>query len=155
MALHRLSLTDFDEPAITLIALYSPLASYQLAFKLNQQLNSKFERKTDFQPFGNSFSFEYFNWKDQQKQAIWWLLRNKSLPIQQTSTAPSLFSTNPAVRTLVPEHKKADYFLKLGENENPQSVLTIIKSLPEIPMAYLLDTHKLKSKKHLIIDECQ
>jgi hypothetical protein len=59
------------------------------------------------------------------------------------------------INYLVPELKKADFLIKIS-NENQQldekKILNSIQAIPQIITAYSADLNKIRSKEHLIFN---
>jgi hypothetical protein len=59
------------------------------------------------------------------------------------------------IKYLVPELKKADFLIKIS-NENQQldekKILNSIQAIPQIITAYSADLNKIRSKEHLIFN---
>jgi hypothetical protein len=54
---------------------------------------------------------------------------------------------------LLPEFKKADYFLKIDNTEdtiNVTKIKTLLNTIDSISAVYTVDTNKIKSKNNLI-----
>jgi hypothetical protein len=86
------------------------------------------------------------------------LIQNKNEVIQQKKeNIPTLFSNiKMEVSTkvyLLPEFKKADYFFKIENLEEPMTVFQIqslLNTIDSISTAYIVETNKIKSKNNLI-----
>lgn len=160
MAIHKLDLGEFDEIDYYLIAIHTSLEDYRLAFFINQKLpinlsKSKNEIQISIKEGETKFSRYYYY--DTEKTLSWDLIQNKNEVIQhKKEVSQNLFSNiTLEVSTkvyLLPEFKKADYFLKIEDDETNtvSNIITILNTIDGISTAYSVDTNKIKSKNNLI-----
>jgi hypothetical protein len=158
MAIHKLSLEDFDEADYGLLAIHSIYEDYRLAYKINQKLGvSLFKNDKDISVNmqGNTVFFPRFTYTDQENILIWDLVQNSQVLEQQLQKkAVDLFDNNNFSRKiyLVSELSKADFLLKI--ELNTATVLTeIIKKINKIDAVsavYQVNINELKSKNNLI-----
>ncbi|WP_310554589.1 IPExxxVDY family protein [Flavobacterium sp.] len=158
MAIHKLHLEDFDEIDYNLIAIYSSLEDYKLAFKLNQNLDILLSKNSIEIPIEVQEKVAYFSrftFEDEEKMMVWDLIQNKQeiqLPVQ-TSTV-NLFENKNITRrvALVSELKKVDYFLKIEYNSQCKitDIVDNINKIDSISAVYEINTDKIKSKNNLI-----
>jgi hypothetical protein len=160
MAIHRLDLGDFDEIDYYLIAIHTSLEDYRLAFFINQKLpinlsKSKNEIQISIKEGDTKFSRYYYY--DVEKTLSWNLIQNKNEVIQQKKEESQNLFSNIALEVatkvyLLPEFKKADYFLKIENEEtiNVSNIIQILNTIDGIATTYIIDTHKIKSKNNLI-----
>jgi hypothetical protein len=152
MAVHKIT-DDFYEDTFTLLALHSSMEDYAIVYALNLCLKSRFKRSSQDLDISDHISFPIFEWKDDSNDSYWTLITNYS--VQEDNLVRSgLFENEPSYTThhLVPEHKDADYLLKVEhddfnlEKDTVKQLLTV----PSIITAYVLDVDQLKSKSNLI-----
>jgi hypothetical protein len=162
MAIHKLDLGEFDEIDYHLIAIHTSLEDYRLAYFINQKLpinlgKNKNEIQINIKEGETKFSRFYYH--DVEKGISWNLIQNKNEVIQQKNDTRqnNLFSNiNMEVSTkvyLLPEFKKADYFLKIENLEddlNVTHIQALLNTIDNISTAYTIETNKIKSKNNLI-----
>ena len=161
MAIHKLDLGEFDEIDYHLIAIHTSLEDYRLAYFINQKLpinlgKSKDEVQINIKEGETKFSRFYYY--DSENEISWNLIQNKNEVTQQKKDAiQNLFSnTTLEISTkvyLLPEFKKADYFLKIENTEdtmNLPKIKTILNTIDSISAIYTVDTNQIKSKNNLI-----
>lgn len=152
MAVHKI-IDDFYEDSFTLLAIHSSMEDYALVYALNLCLKANFKRSSEDLDISDHISFPIFEWKDDNNDNYWTLITNNSLE-EDNVTRGDLFENEPSFikHHLVPEHKDADFLLKIEhddfnlEKDTVKQVLTI----PKIITAYVLDVDQLKSKNNLI-----
>lgn len=158
MAIHKLQLEDFDQIDYDLIAIYTTLEDYRLAFKINQQLDILLSKNSNEIPIEISkqiASFSRFTYEDEQKQMNWDLIQNKQelmLPVPTKNT--SLFEDKMVATqvSLITELRKVDYLLKI-EHENQiqiKDIISKLKKMDVISTVYEVDAKDIKSKNNLI-----
>jgi len=162
MAIHKLDLGEFDEIDYHLIAIHTSLEDYRLAYFINQKLpinlgKNKNEIQINIKEGETKFSRFYYH--DAEKGISWNLIQNKNEVIQQKNDnrQNNLFSNiSMEVSTkvyLLPEFKKADYFLKienLEDDSNVTAIQVLLNTIDSISTAYTVETNKIKSKNNLI-----
>jgi hypothetical protein len=161
MAIHKLDLGEFDEIDYYLIAIHTSLEDYRLAFFINQLLPinlSKSKNEIQINIEEGETNFSRFYYYDNEKAIAWNLIQNKNEVIQyKKGINQNLFSNvTMEVSTkvfLLPEFKKADYFLKIENIEDTTSVSTIqtiLNKIDNISALYTVDINQIKSKNNLI-----
>lgn len=142
-----------------ILAIYSGLPSYRLAFLINTCLFSQLKREKDLD-FYKDVKFPYFFFEDEVLQIEYRLIKNKTSQIStkeavEASALNSLFNESTAVEEtfyVLPEYKEVDYFLVLdgefGDNQLAHIEQEITK-LEEILSAYYIPFENIKSKTHL------
>lgn len=150
----------FDEvDAKFILAIYSGLPSYRLAFLINTCLFSQLKREKDLD-FYKDVKFPYFFFEDEVLQIEYRLIKNKTSQIStkepvQASPLNSLFNESTAVEEtfyVLPEYKEVDYFLVLDGEFGDDQLAHIeqeITKLEEILSAYYIPFENIKSKTHL------
>src|SRR5690349_11802670 len=130
MAIHRLSIDEFDEINYDLIAIHTSLEGYRLAYFINQKLPVLLGKNADeiaaSTKEGDTW-FSRFTYENDETETAWNLIQNKNdikVPRKKPTTADLFAVADVNTRVyLLPEFKKVDYFLKV---ENA------IESTPEI-----------------------
>ncbi len=159
MAIHKLSIDDFDEVNYELIAIRTDLEDYRLAYRLNQKLpiilaKSKSEIQTQSKN-GESF-FPHFSYEDMENEVCWDLIGNKSeILIETKRETDNLFANdNQPIHNrsyFLPELKKVDYFLKVTNGmEDIDELLPQLNTIAKISTIYKVDLDTIKSKNNLI-----
>ncbi|MGA9637149.1 IPExxxVDY family protein [Flavobacterium sp.] len=161
MAIHKLEIGEFDEIDYNLIAIHTSLEDYRLAYFINQRLPINLGKSKDevhIKIKNGETQFSRFYYYDTEKTVSWNLVQNKNEVFQQKQeTTQDLFSDTPLEMAtkvyLLPEFKKADYFLKIENTEdmiNVSEIKQILNTIEEITTAYTVDTNQIKSKNNLI-----
>ena len=158
MAIHKLHLEDFDQIDYNLIAIYSSLEDYKLAFKLNLNLSILLRKNDNEIPIEVQEKVTYFSrftFEDEEKMMVWDLIQNKQeiqLPVK-TATINLFENKNVTQRVaLVSELKKVDYFLKIEYNSNCKiaEIVANINKIDSVSAVYEINADKIKSKNNLI-----
>lgn len=138
--MNKLTLKYEPDLDFILIAITAPLKDYRLCFKINRQLGFDLRRIEELQLLfndkENAFYVNRYYYKPQDADTEIYLLANKG-----------------AEGFLIPEMKKADYFMLVHNYIDPDDVLQMITGLnkiPEILVAAEVDPKKLKSKENLV-----
>ncbi len=161
MAIHKLDLGEFDEIDYHLIAIHTSLEDFRLAYFINQKLPINLSKSKDEVQINikeGETNFSRFYYYDLEKAISWNLIQNKNEVSQQKKdTHQNLFSNITFEITtkvfLLPEFKKADYFLKIENTEDTMDVSqikTILNTIDNISAVYTVDTNQIKSKNNLI-----
>jgi hypothetical protein len=162
MQLHKRLLDEVEEESFDLIAIYSNLEAYRMAWLLNRNLDIRLKRSrqdVDFLHKSVQAMFALFSFKDTANYQSYSLVTNKfkGTPTKVLS-AGSLFSEEeirPEIVYLIPEYKKADFFLKIEEEPDAahlNRMVNIISQIPQVLAATRIDIAFLKSKQNLIFD---
>ena len=156
---HKFVLEDvIDEVSYTLIALHCPIEDYRLAYLINKYLDVKLIRRSEDLCFNNSeYKYAIFEWEDKEQLNTWHLLANccKLESIRKVNYESLFKKEERVVKTtyLIPEYKGVNFFLKI-DNEfslnKEKQILKAIMQIPQISIAYCIDTNQLKSKENLI-----
>jgi len=151
--LHKIS-TEFYEEPYDLIALHSSLASFAMAFYLNDYLSMRLER-TENDLYLNKNAFSFYEWYDESRDCFYSLYENKTeVEVAEGFSTEDLFNQEAYTTTayLIEEKKRVDYFLKLEHEEtvSAEKLIKRIQNIPKISMAYAIDHQGLKSKDNLI-----
>ena len=161
MAIHKLDLGEFDEIDYNLIAIHTSLEDFRLAYFINQKLPINLSKSKDEVQINikeGETNFSRFYYYDLEKAISWNLIQNKNEVSQQKKdTLQNLFSNVTMEITtkvfLLPEFKKADFFLKIENTEDTldvSKIKTILNTIDNISAVYTVDTNQIKSKNNLI-----
>jgi hypothetical protein len=161
MAIHKIHIEDFEEEDYHLIAIYTILEDYRLAYFLNRELEILLHKSEfDIQSLvkEGSTSFARYTYEDEEKAITWDLVQNKNeVENSGNNIITDLFSNSnisfSSLAYLLPEHKKVDFFLKIENAANEidlKKVITKISAIEGIKMVYTVDKNKIKSKNNLI-----
>ena len=153
MAIHKIT-DDFYEDSFTLIAIHSSMEDYAAVYAINSCLKTNFKRSAKDLDFREHISFPIFEWRDNKNDSYWTLITNYSLH-EENVVRSDLFLNEPSYTKhyLVPEHKDADYLLKIEHEDNNLEECTVkqLLAIPKIITAYVLEVEHLKSKSNLTI----
>ncbi|AOW08550.1 IPExxxVDY family protein [Flavobacterium gilvum] len=161
MAIHKLVFDDFDEIDYSLIAIHTSLEDYRLAYFINQKLHvnlNKSIKEIQITIKEGEAHFSRFHYYEKKKEISWDLIQNKNEVInQQKDENQGLFSNigMEVVKKvfMLPEFKKADYFLKIENSEGSLNLLEItnlLNTIDNVATAYIVDTDNIRSKNNLI-----
>lgn len=147
MAVHKLVLDDFFEEDFILLAIHASIEPYRLAYALNHSLHIqlKYCKQLD--------SYQLYEYEDKKSEVLWNFINNKVITsIDKKQKTSTLFQqeTN-SIKYLIPEYKKADYFIKISDSELAvNNIISKIKTIPQIITTFAVATDMLKSKNNLI-----
>ncbi|HTG65235.1 MAG TPA: IPExxxVDY family protein [Flavobacterium sp.] len=161
MAVHKLSLDEFDEIDYNLIAIHTSLEDYRLAYFINQKLPINLAKSIDEVHINikeGETKFSRFYYYDEENTVAWNLVQNiNEVVSEKNEGVHNLFSdTSEDISTkvyLLPEFKKADYFLKIDNTDDSidvNEIKTILNSIDNITTVYTVETKQIKSKNNLI-----
>jgi len=159
MTKHKTLMVDFEEcDSIVLIAIHCDLEDYRLVYLLNQKLNLKLKRKKEDLDYSDA-NYSIFEWED-SKELITWNVVSNYCRVEKgmENFESSLFNNQGSIiKTfhLVPEYKTANYLLKVMNQTvffNEQEIIDELLSIPQIVLAYEIETESLKSKTNLIFN---
>ena len=152
-----MTLDEVDSKFI--LAIYSGLPSYRLAFLINTCLFSQLKRVKDLD-FYRDVKFPYFFFQDEVLQIEYRLIKNKTNQISNEQPIDSnplngLFNETASIEEtfyVLPEYKEADYLLVLDGEFGDDQLVHIeneITKLEEVLSAYYIPFENIKSKTHL------
>lgn len=156
MAIHKIQIVDFLSIDYELIAIHTSIEDYRLAYFLNKTLNinlSKNDLKIEIKTPEGKGTFNHYFYDDKNTDIQWSLLENKSTIASVKTKSKSLFEETELSVFLLPEFKKADYFLKIENIDSyfkPKEYIHKIESISQIIKSYTVNQNKLKSKHNLI-----
>ena len=139
----------------SLIGIHSTEEDYRLAFLLNQQLKTKFNRfKADLDFENSNAVFSVFEFIDAKTFVNYYLISNKYTENIQNNVSVGLFGGDFSTTTyLIQEKKKVDYFLKIeGCNKAKfiQNTVDRLNTVNQIITSYSINPNNLKTKDYLI-----
>lgn len=157
---HKLVLDEIWDDEYALIAIHASVEDFKLAFHINKQLQLKLHKlPVDLDLIQNkrNTSYPIFKYEDTNQFIVYYLVGNSCEVYQDKLVASGgLFDDNyKEVIHLIPEVKKADYFLKVVTDEVTtleDKIVDDLKNIPTVVTAYKVDHHNLKSKKNLNFD---
>ncbi len=159
MTKHKFLIDDFEEfDSFVLIAIHCNLEDYRLVYLLNKKLNLKLRRKEKDLDYSEA-KYSIFEWED-SKELITWNVVSNYCRVEKgfENYESSLFSNQSSITKtvhLVPEYKTANYLLKVMNQTvffNEQEIIDDLLSIPQIVLAYEIETESLKSKTNLIFN---
>ncbi|MCH4822369.1 IPExxxVDY family protein [Gramella lutea] len=161
MQSHKM-LLEVEDESFYLIAIYSSLEGYKMAYFINKYIKVKLERERqdiDFNHQEYNAFYALYSHKDPNSYYSLDLVSNKFKgEPKRILSSGSLFEEeelSPQEVNLIPEYGKVDYFLKLGEEIHPKEFTRLLNKIGQIPGvqgAYAVDVEKLKSKQNLIFE---
>ena len=161
MQSHKM-LLDVEDEHFHLIAIYSSLEGYKMAFFINKYLRLKLERERkdiDFIHTDYNALYSLYSYKNPNTYYTFDLVTNKfkGKPVKVLNSG-SLFEeeeVSPQEVHLIPEYNKVDYFLKISEEIQHKEFVRILAKIAQIPgvqAAHAVDVNNLKSKQNLIFE---
>lgn len=162
MAHHKLQLDDDFKEAYSLIAIHCSEEAYKMAYILNKFVGLRLKRKTEDLEFsikGKNAAFSLFEFEDYVQYTTYYLVSNKCRSeIISPVGSKGLFNSDlpeTVITHLLPEHKKADYFLKVQSDFEIiplRKLIFEINEIKEVISAYIINVEELKSESNLIFD---
>ncbi|MFA6086133.1 IPExxxVDY family protein [Mucilaginibacter sp.] len=128
---------DFD---FILIAITSSLKDYRVCYLINRYLNFNFTKLDDLKLDISQlncpvlFSLYHYNWESTETD--FYFIGNKG-----------------SDGYLVPEMRKADYFILIKnyiDDDDLESMISALNKIPEIVAAVKIDPKKIKSRENLL-----
>ncbi|HLU80699.1 MAG TPA: IPExxxVDY family protein [Flavobacteriaceae bacterium] len=160
MSRNKQVLNLIPEEDFLLIGIHCQWEAYRVAYLLNKELDLRLKRDfsdLDFQYKHATAFYPVFHYNDEKAYREYYLVGNKFQGISQPeSTSSELFGSEIVfTASLIPEHKTVDYILKVEEadgNLSPKGLASKINAIPQIRIAYAINTETLKSKENLIFN---
>ena len=155
MQVYALEMDDFCEEPYSLIGIHSTLEDYKLAYLMNRNLNTRFNKATEdleFKRDQKKASFSIYNYENTNDGFDLFLIANSYRRENQTVSNELLLTTETKTY-LISEKKKVDFFLKIcGESEYDfvMKIIQKIKNIDNVITAYSIDKNTLKSRDFLI-----
>ena len=160
MPTYSLDLSDFLDTSFSLFGIKTSLEDYRLAYFLNKQLQTRFERaenNLEFELNSEKQSYSLFNFEDVYNYNDWFLISNKFSQTRTKNQVVNLFTpTNynfDSINYLIPERKSFDFFLKISggvKNSLNQKLIQKIKLIHLVDAVFEVKPEELKSKDFLI-----
>jgi len=156
MAIHRLSIDEFDEINYELVAIHTSLEDYHLAYFINQKLPillSKNKNEIQASSKDGEARFSRYTFEDSENDVAWNLIQNKNeMLVPKKGSQGNLFGDDVATRVyLLPEFKRVDYFLKIeNPEESTPEIISGLNAIERVSTVYTVDAHQIKSKNNLI-----
>lgn len=155
-------LLEVEDEHFYLIAIYSSLEGYKMAYFINKYLGFKLERERKDIDFNHNEYDAFYSLYTHKAPNSYYTLdlvsnKFKGEPKRILSSG-SLFEEeelSPQEVYLLPEYDKVDYFLKISEEIQPKEfnrMLNKISQIPGVQAAYAIDVDNLKSKQNLIFE---
>ena len=154
MVTHALNLNELSTNDYALIGIHTVLNEYKLAYLLNKHLHIKFSKATynlDFTEKLNTSFYTVYEYTNTALGYNWFLIANIYRPDCKKITG--VFDASNALKYLVSEKKKIDYFLKIEscfDIEYIVKTIETINNIPQIITSYEVEVESLKSKDFLI-----
>ena len=141
---------------VNLIALHCSMECYQLAFYLNDTINSNFKRsKNDLSPKDAKNNFIHFEWEDKMYDFQCSLFSNKYHDELKSKKLISNNLFNLPVRNevyLLPELKQVDFFIKSSDQKITETVLSNLKKWSKISLLYQVDSKVIRKQLNVIFN---
>ena len=163
MAVHKILLDDDFAEDFSLVAIHCSEEAYKVAYLINRHLKLCLKRRKQdllISNKGQDMNFPIFHFEDQFQYTDYHLVSNRSkAKITNEAIENGLFAgtiSEKSVTTYVlPEFKKADFFLKI-ESEFEQIPLrkniAIINEIKQVISAYEIEPIQIKSNNNLIFN---
>ena len=161
MQSHKL-LLEVEDDYFKLIAIYSSLEGYKMAYFLNKHLKINLKREAkdiDFNHTEYNAFYALYSYKAPNSYYSLDLVSNKFKgEPKKILSSGSLFGEEELSAQevhLIPEYNKVNYFLKIGEeiqDNEYKKMLNKIGQIPGVQAAYAIDVEKLNSKQNLIFE---
>ncbi|PQB05352.1 IPExxxVDY family protein [Aureitalea marina] len=157
-----LELEEFEEE-YSLVAIHCSVASHKMAFILNKRLNTRLTRRPidlEFSNRGLEVTFPLYQYDDNQSYTSYYLIGNAChSQAAQLQSSGGLFNdqsdTSQVTTFLIPEFRKADYFLKVESDLELiplDQMVSELNQVNEVVTAYQVEPDRIKSKNNLIFD---
>ncbi len=152
---HHLSLDDTFEETFHLLAIYSNLEAYRMAFVLNKTLDLNLIKTVSIHRKKEGAEFDVYEFSDPDYYRSWLLLHNYAF-VQTKQSTVDLFSQDAIFEQKLVYHKelkKAPFLLKIIADINSAFLQNTVHKLQKHPLIYtvdLIDITQLKNQKLLI-----
>ncbi|MEZ4857436.1 MAG: IPExxxVDY family protein [Flavobacteriaceae bacterium] len=163
MTHYKLQIEENDEDSFLLLAIHCSEEPYKMAFMLNKNLNINLKRKRmDIEIVAKKMTTSYaiFEFENPQEYTHFYLVENKcTLQSDTNFQKGSLFALDHSEKIrrvhLLPEFKKADFFLKIETDIELfpiRKVLAQMNAIREVISAYVIENQNIKSYNNLIFN---
>lgn len=160
MVVHKLNIDEFEADSFSLIAIYTNLEDFRLAYFINLVLNLNL-KKNPIDILVNTSegetNFTSFVFENLKQEISWNLFQNKSeISYSNKDLNLNLFSDFNIQTTkkvfILPEFKKVDFFLKIDHQEdiNLVEIVKNINKIDRISSVNSIEISKIKNKNNLI-----
>lgn len=148
---------DDGEEDVVIIALYSAIEMYRLAYFVNKflEINLRLnEEKKELYYRDEPAAFSLYSFYDESKFINFYLVSNKvKLETVAFAGTNSLFSENEEGYTyLIPEYRQVDYFLKLEDTSEVSCWVDKLRKIKYISAIHPIKISELKNYKNLIFE---
>jgi DNA-directed RNA polymerase subunit H (RpoH/RPB5) len=156
MQIHSLGHDSYFEDEYSLIGIHTTLEDYKLAYLLNQTLAiqlSKSNCPIELQSKQGKSNFQLFIYEDEIQDVCWSLIENHSIITEENEVSIGIFDAIETRSYLLPEIKKADFILKIENNNTQFDAIEFaqkINQITQVSTAYPIDIANFKSKNNLI-----
>lgn len=150
MATHKLSFDDFEEEDFSLIAIYTPLEDYLLAYAVNNLCNFRLKRAAEDLSFSTSEQHPFYEFEDKRNGFNFALLKNKS-EIISTQESEGLFNFT-KIGYLLPEFNRADFFLKIEPHNEVKcgELINDLNRIEKVTTVRVIEQQTIINKNNLI-----
>lgn len=154
MVKNKLSIDEFFSDDFELIAIFTTIEDFRLAYFLNKNLPillKKNNQNISISTKKGEGEFSWFIYEDEKLDQIWNLVQNRTQIINDTNFG--LFLDDAITQNLLPEMPKVDYILKVENIENSFNINDIINKITHIEavtLCYKIDINNVKSINNLI-----
>ncbi|PQJ79792.1 IPExxxVDY family protein [Polaribacter porphyrae] len=155
MQIHSLGLDNFYDDEFSLIGIHTTLEDFKLAYLLNKNLRTSFQKSRKdlaFKEEKKRASFSLYNYSNTEYDFDWHLIANSSKRENQT-VSNELLLTSETKTYLITEKKKVDFFIKISGDIQYNFIsktVAKIKKIDQVITSYQIDKNTLKSKDFLI-----
>lgn len=129
---------------------------YQIAFQLNQILDSSFYRsKQDLDFHNTNVFFSRFIWEKETEGIIAEMFSNKFQKVLSSKEKlnNTLFDTpNRKEVYLLTEFKQLDFIIKVNDRITLNKIRSALQKLSNIALHYTIENDKIQNRLHLIFD---
>lgn len=147
---------DEDDQEAFILAIHSDVEDFQLAFQINKNSNSRFQRsKKDIHDVHRQVVFSRYFWDNHNLEVQFRLISNKQFIEKKSAVANSNTLFDLPVRnevSLFSEFKQVDFFIISNDYQSLNGLLETLKSLAEVSMVYPVALEQFKNRSQLIFD---
>ena len=152
---YQLDTKNFNDNFL-LVGICSSKEDHQIAFQLNQILDSSFYRSKQDLDFPNkNVFFSRFIWEKETEGVIAEIFSNKFQKVLSTKEKLSytLFDTpNRKEVYLLNEFKQLDFIIKMNDRITLNKIRSALQKLSNISLHFTIENDKIQNRLHLIFD---
>ena len=152
---YQLETKNFNDNFL-LVGICSSKEDHQIAFQLNQILDSSFYRSKQDLDFPNTnVFFSRFIWEKETEGVIAEIFSNKFQKVLSTKEKLSytLFDTpNRKEVYLLTEFKQLDFIIKVNDRITLNKIRSALKKLSNIALNFTIEDDTIQKQLHLIFD---